>query len=136
MSAQLDLDSTMLGETPAGTANSEPRVTTEQPLICTSLRKRLDWAALSTSLLHNRSPCGKWKETQLDTHDIAIPLTSQRVFRAIFMSPHDAASSNNLTRIERLYSLNAGQLSGIIFLLKNDDEQENAVYALMTFQTQ
>ncbi|KAI0911812.1 hypothetical protein F4823DRAFT_584291 [Ustulina deusta] len=108
----------------------------ERPLICTSLRKRFDWASLPASLLQSKSSCGKWKESQLDTHDVAIPLTTQRVFRAIFMSPRDVASASCVTRIERLYNLNAGQDSGIIFLLKHDDEQQSAVHALMTLQIQ
>ncbi|KAI0515256.1 hypothetical protein F5B22DRAFT_656183 [Xylaria bambusicola] len=136
MSARLDLDNRMFGKTPAGAANSEPPLVTERPLICSSLRKRLDWVTLFTSLLRNHSPCGKWKETQLETYDVAIPLTSQRVFRAIFISSQDAASPDSLARTERLYNLNAGQLSGIIFLLKHDDEQQSAVHALMTLQTQ
>ncbi|KAI0974264.1 hypothetical protein F4678DRAFT_458229 [Xylaria arbuscula] len=108
----------------------------ERPLICTSLRKRLDWASLPAALLQSHSLCGKWKETQLDTHDLAIPLTTQRVFRAIFMSPRDIASDSCSSRIERLYSLNAGQDSGILFLLKHDDEQQSAVHALMKLQLQ
>ncbi|KAI0539716.1 hypothetical protein GGR58DRAFT_219938 [Xylaria digitata] len=108
----------------------------ERPLICTSLRKRLDWASLPASLLRSNSSCGSWNETQLNTHDIAIPIPTQRVFRAICMSPRDVASDSTLNRIERLYNLNAGQDSGIIFLLKHHDEQQCAVSALMTLQLQ
>ncbi|KAI1756518.1 hypothetical protein F4782DRAFT_269114 [Xylaria castorea] len=108
----------------------------ERPLICMSLRKRLDWAGLAPSLLKSKSSCGKWKETQVDTHDIAIPLNYQRVFRAICLSPRDIASTESLKRIERLYNLNGGQDSGLIFLLKNEDSQQNATHALMTLQLQ
>ncbi|KAI0428824.1 hypothetical protein F5Y09DRAFT_277690 [Xylaria sp. FL1042] len=108
----------------------------ERPLVCKSLRKRLDWAGLPASLLQNRNSCGKWKETQLDTHDIAIPLNTQRVFRAIFVSPRDVVSASCSNRIERLYNLNAGQDSAIIFLLRHEDQQQSAVHALMTLQLQ
>ncbi|KAI0486424.1 hypothetical protein F4859DRAFT_369790 [Xylaria cf. heliscus] len=108
----------------------------ERPLICTSLRKRLDWAGLPSSLLRSNSSCGKWKETQIDTHDVAIPLDSQRVFRAILISPRDVASTESLNRMERLYNLNGGQDSGIIFLLKDDGPQQSATHTLMTLQLQ
>ncbi|RYC62225.1 hypothetical protein CHU98_g4001 [Xylaria longipes] len=101
----------------------------ERPLVCTSLRKRLDWAGLAASLL-------KSNKTQLDTHDIAVPLFVQRVFRAILISPRDVASTESLNRIERLYNLNGGQDSGLIFMLKDDDAQQDATHALMTLQLQ
>ncbi|KAI1356311.1 hypothetical protein F5Y01DRAFT_75226 [Xylaria sp. FL0043] len=63
-----------------------------------------------------------------------MPLNTQRVFRAIFMSPCDIVSASCSTRLERLYNLNAGQDSGIIFLLRHDDEKRTAVHALMTLQ--
>ncbi|KAH8160670.1 hypothetical protein CIB48_g7588 [Xylaria polymorpha] len=97
----------------------------ERPLICTSLRKRPDWASLASLLLKSNN-----------THDVAIPLSSQRVFRAIFISPRDVASTESLNRIERLHNLNGGQDSGLIFLLKDDDAQQNAMHALMTLQLQ
>ncbi|KAJ2989700.1 hypothetical protein NUW58_g3337 [Xylaria curta] len=110
----------------------------ERPLVCKSLRKRSDWAGLVPSLLQSSSPCGNWKELQLDTHDVAIPFHSQRVFRAIFLSPQDIASAADLSlsRIERLYNLDGGQDSGIFFLLKQVDNQQSAVPALMTLQLQ
>ncbi|KAI1190937.1 hypothetical protein F5B17DRAFT_7928 [Nemania serpens] len=108
----------------------------EQPLVCTSLRKRLAWAGLPSLLLQSNSSYGKWKETQLDTHDVAIPLSTQRVFRAILMSPPDVASATSASRVERLHSLTGGQNAAIIFLLENGDEQQNAASALMTLQLQ
>ncbi|KAI0553770.1 hypothetical protein F4679DRAFT_435677 [Xylaria curta] len=107
----------------------------KQPLICTSLRKRHDWAGLAPLLLKSKSSCGKWKETQIDTHDAAISLSSGRVFRVIFISPRDVAVTESLNRIERLYNLNGGQDSGLIFLL-NDEDGYNATHALMTLQLQ
>ncbi|KAI1739350.1 hypothetical protein F4680DRAFT_449096 [Xylaria scruposa] len=101
----------------------------ERPLICTSLRKRPGWAGLAPLLL-------KSKETQIDTHDAAIPLNSERVFRVIFISPRDVAATESLNRIERLYNLNGGQDSGLIFLLNDEDGQQNATHALMTLQLQ
>ncbi|KAI1178736.1 hypothetical protein F4777DRAFT_593913 [Nemania sp. FL0916] len=106
----------------------------ERSLICASVRRRRDWAGLSSLLLHNDNVCGKWKETQLDTHDIATPLSAQRVFHGIFISPSDVESAATLSRIERLYSLTGGQDSGIIFLLKKDNDKQNAVFSLMTLQ--
>lgn len=73
-------------------------------------------------------------ETQLGTHDVAVSLSSQRSFRAIFMSPQDAISAESLIRIERLYSINGGRESGIVFLLKQGEDQESGVSALMKFQ--
>ncbi|KAI1203010.1 hypothetical protein F5X97DRAFT_284591 [Nemania serpens] len=108
----------------------------ERPLVCTSLRKRLAWTGLPSSLLQSNSSCGKWKETQLDTHDVAIPLPTQRVLRAILMSPPDVASARSTSRIERLHTLTGGQDAAIIFLLENNDDQYNAVSALMTLQLQ
>ncbi|KAI0863320.1 hypothetical protein F4860DRAFT_512138 [Xylaria cubensis] len=101
----------------------------ERPLICTSLRKRLDWAGLAPLLLRS-------KKTQIDTHDVAIPLNCERVFRGIFISPRDVASAKTLNRIERLYNLNGGQDSGLIFLLNDEDGQHNATIAFMTLQLQ
>ncbi|KAI1118920.1 hypothetical protein F5Y14DRAFT_184692 [Nemania sp. NC0429] len=106
----------------------------EGPLVCASLRKRSAWAGLTSSLLQSKSSCGKWKETQLDTHDVAIPLPTQRVLRTILMSPPDVALTGSTSRIERLHSLTGGQDTAIIFLLVNDDDQQNAVSALMTLQ--
>ncbi|KAI0409465.1 hypothetical protein F4802DRAFT_593113 [Xylaria palmicola] len=108
----------------------------ERPLVCTSLRKRRAWAGLVHSLLQSNSPCGRWKETQIDTHDVAIPLPARRVFRAIFVSPQDAGAGESLARIERLYNVNGGRDSGIVFLLKQDGHQGSAVSALMTLQLQ
>ncbi|KAI2635916.1 hypothetical protein GGS21DRAFT_489631 [Xylaria nigripes] len=113
-----------------------------QPLICSSLRKRLDWASLPPSLLSMSSnECGKWKEADLNTHDVAVPLctpttSSQRIFRAIFMSPQDVASARSSSRIERLYHVNGGQDVGIIFLLQHEDGRNNAVASLMELQLQ
>ncbi|KAI0200330.1 hypothetical protein F4808DRAFT_470503 [Astrocystis sublimbata] len=108
----------------------------KQPLICTSLRKRLDWTGLASSLLKSNGSCDKWKETQLDTHDVAIPISAQRVFRGIFLSPRDGASPEILHRVERLCSLHGGQDSGVFFLLEADDVHPNATHALMMLQLQ
>ncbi|KAI0877627.1 hypothetical protein GGS24DRAFT_447030 [Hypoxylon argillaceum] len=108
----------------------------ERALVCTSLRKRLDWSGLPSLLLQSSSAYGKWKETRLETHDVAIPLTAHRIFRAIFISPQDVASARSLSRIERLYNLTGGQDSGIIFLLKHGDDGQSAVPILMALQLQ
>ncbi|KAI1368697.1 hypothetical protein F5Y08DRAFT_226850 [Xylaria arbuscula] len=52
------------------------------------------------------------------------------------MSPHEVTSPDCQARIERLYNLNAGQLSGIIFLMKDDDAQQSAAHVLMALQVQ
>ncbi|KAI0102912.1 hypothetical protein GGR51DRAFT_573721 [Nemania sp. FL0031] len=112
----------------------------ERPLVCISLRKRLDWASLPSLLFQSNSignaSHGKWKETQLNTHDLSIPLATRRAFRAILISPRDVASDGILGRIERLYNLTGGQDAGIIFLLKNNDDEQSAVSTLMTLQLQ
>ncbi|KAI3328874.1 hypothetical protein HD806DRAFT_530282 [Xylariaceae sp. AK1471] len=114
----------------------------EPPQVCSSLRKRMDWATLPLALLQSNSACGKWKEIELATHDVAIPVStpsasSSRVFCAIFISPRDVGSAKSLNRIERLYTLKGGQDAGIIFLLKHDDnDHQSAVATLMTLQLQ
>ncbi|KAI8632335.1 hypothetical protein F5Y19DRAFT_472362 [Xylariaceae sp. FL1651] len=113
----------------------------EQPLICSSLRKRPDWAVLPLALLRSDNTCGNWREARLDTHDVAIPLTKlvaspQRVFRAVFLSPRDVGSARSSSRIERLYNLTSGRDVGIIFLLKHDVDQPSPVATLMTLQLQ
>ncbi|KAI1827977.1 hypothetical protein F4861DRAFT_236283 [Xylaria intraflava] len=113
----------------------------ERPLICSSLRKRPDWTSLPPLLLASGDVCGKWKEAQLDTHDVAVPLRtpgpfSQRVFRALFMSPRDVGSVKSSSRIERLYHVNGGRDVGIVFLLQHEDGQQSAVASFMTLQLQ
>ncbi|KAL7629424.1 hypothetical protein AAE478_000944 [Parahypoxylon ruwenzoriense] len=108
------------------------------PLICYSLRRRPDWAYLAPALLQgNTSP--KWKEAKLDTHDVAIPLLgtggqSQKVLRAILVSPSDVGTNECRTRIERLYHLNGGQDIVVVFLLKQETDQASPVAMLMKLQ--
>ncbi|KAI2468083.1 hypothetical protein F4781DRAFT_432778 [Annulohypoxylon bovei var. microspora] len=107
------------------------------PLICYSLRKRPDWASFASAALQGSSM--RWKEAKLDTHDAALPIPrpggqSQRVLRAIFLSPSDVGTDDCQTRIQRLSHLNGGQDIVIVFLLKQENDKVNPMSAFMTLQ--
>ncbi|KAI0390953.1 hypothetical protein F5Y17DRAFT_468545 [Xylariaceae sp. FL0594] len=113
----------------------------ERPLICSSVRKRPEWAGLTKALLQSKTACGSWKETQLNSHDMAVPVSTpataetRRAFCGILMTPNDVGTTEGASRIERLYHFGAGKDVGIIFLLKSSNsDQQNAVTALMTLQ--
>ncbi|KAI1779903.1 hypothetical protein F4818DRAFT_157969 [Hypoxylon cercidicola] len=107
------------------------------PLICRSLRGRPDWTSLVPALLQGKGV--RWREAKLDTHDVAIPLPSiggqsQRVLRAILLSPSDVGKDECRGRIQRLSRLSGGQDVAIVFLLKQEQGQMSATAALMTLQ--
>ncbi|KAI1333385.1 hypothetical protein F5Y16DRAFT_393779 [Xylariaceae sp. FL0255] len=114
----------------------------ERASICSSLRQRRHWAALAPVLLQSNDARGsgsaKWKECNLGSHDLAIPLqVSGNIctsFRAICMSPANVGSSESTRRIEHLYNLNGNQYVGIIFLLQSDETQQSPTAALMALQ--
>ncbi|KAI0164872.1 hypothetical protein GGR57DRAFT_215317 [Xylariaceae sp. FL1272] len=111
----------------------------DRSVFCSSIRQRQEWAALPRLLLSSQTTLGLWKETRLETHDVAIPLSApgvstRRTFRAIFMSPTDVGSSPNAARIDRLCHLNGGRDIAIIFLLKQDGQQEDSMAMFMTLQ--
>ncbi|KAI1263026.1 hypothetical protein F5Y18DRAFT_429496 [Xylariaceae sp. FL1019] len=100
----------------------------DRPMFCSSIRQREEWATLPPLLLSSQSTLGLWREARLETHDVAIPLSTpgaatRRTLRAIFMSPTDVGSSSNTARIDRLYFLNGGRDIAIIFLLKQQGQQ-------------
>ncbi|KAI1764756.1 hypothetical protein GGR53DRAFT_465999 [Hypoxylon sp. FL1150] len=108
-----------------------------RPLVCRSLRGRPDWASLVPTLVQVNGV--KWKEAQLDTHDVAIPLSapggqSQRALRAILLSPSDVGKDACRDRIQRLSRLSGGQDVAIVFLLKQEQGQVSAMAAFMTLQ--
>ncbi|KAI1630564.1 hypothetical protein F4809DRAFT_274929 [Biscogniauxia mediterranea] len=108
-------------------------------LICSSTRKRSDWTPLTSALLRSNTANTRWRETRLDTHDVAMPLptpdaSSRRVLRAILVSPHDAGSEATRARIERLYHLNGGRDVAVIFLLKQCEGLESPMAMLMNLQ--
>ncbi|KAH6648480.1 hypothetical protein BKA67DRAFT_365057 [Truncatella angustata] len=95
----------------------------DYPLICSSIRKRPDWASLFPALLQSSNPTGRWKEAKLDTHDLAVPLhlsgqTARLHFCAICLSPQEVDSLETRKRIERLYNLNGGQYVAIVLLME------------------
>ncbi|KAK9425074.1 hypothetical protein SUNI508_03214 [Seiridium unicorne] len=101
---------------------------TNGPLICSSMRKRSDWASLFPALLQSTNPTGRWKEAQLETHDVAMPLPlpgqpSHLAFRAICLSSQDIGSLETRKRIERLYNVNGGQYIAVVFLMKQHNEE-------------
>ncbi|KAI1500108.1 hypothetical protein F5X99DRAFT_257674 [Biscogniauxia marginata] len=108
-------------------------------LICSSTRKRPDWASLPAALLRSSTMNSRWRETRLDTHDVAMPLptidaSSRRVLRAILVSPHHVGSEDTRARIERLYHLNGGRDVAVIFLLKQCEGLESPMAMLMKLQ--
>ncbi|KAI1818427.1 hypothetical protein GGS20DRAFT_528573, partial [Poronia punctata] len=110
-------------------------------VVSSSLRKSPNWAKLSRILLQSNNGDGSWRESNLEAHDVAIPIPaasadSRRVFRAIFMSPRDVGTAEGARRIEHLYHLSGGRDVSIVFLLKSDGEQQNAAATLMTLQLQ
>lgn len=106
----------------------------QNPLVCYSLRKRPDWGSFASAVLKANNI--KWKETQLDTHDAALPIPGQphRVLRAIFLSPSDVGTDDCQNRIQRLFHLNGGQDVVIVFLLKQGKGKVNPMEAFMTLQ--
>ncbi|KAI1134565.1 hypothetical protein F5Y05DRAFT_209307 [Hypoxylon sp. FL0543] len=107
------------------------------PLICHSLRKRPDWASLASALLQGSNV--RWKETKLDTHDVALPIRdpgghSQRVLRAICLSPLDVGTDYCRDRIQRLFHLNGGEDTIIVLLLKQHNASQSPMTAFMNLQ--
>ncbi|KAI5927776.1 hypothetical protein F4810DRAFT_706519 [Camillea tinctor] len=108
-------------------------------LICSSMRKRPDWASLTAALLRSNTTNTRWRESKLDTHDVAMPLptpdaSSPRVLRTILVSPHDVGSDATRARIERLYHLNGGRDVAVVFLLKQYAGYESPMAMLMKLQ--
>ncbi|KAH8675982.1 hypothetical protein BX600DRAFT_191628 [Xylariales sp. PMI_506] len=94
-------------------------------LICSSMRRRPDWASLVPALLQGGSKIsvGKWKETTLEHHDIAIPMPLIGQFprftlRAICLSIQDVGTEKANARTERLFNLNGGQYVAILLLMQ------------------
>ncbi|KAI0125895.1 hypothetical protein BJ170DRAFT_685140 [Xylariales sp. AK1849] len=108
-----------------------------EALICSSTRKRPDWASLVPALLQDNTL--RWKETSLETHDITIPLPAaaglspHSVFRAILLSPTSIGLDDTSRRIERLFNLNGGQYVAIVLLMVRHG-QENSTAVLMRLQ--
>ncbi|KAI1870280.1 hypothetical protein JX265_006450 [Neoarthrinium moseri] len=108
-------------------------------MICSSLRKRPDWASVVPALLQSPNP-PRWKEARLETHDLALPLSlpgqpSHLAFRAIFLAPSDIGSHETHKRTERLFNLNGGRYVAIVLLMRQmEGVQESNSSAMMRLQ--
>ncbi|TVY83349.1 hypothetical protein LSUE1_G000994 [Lachnellula suecica] len=107
-------------------------------MFCTSLRKRSEWATLPAELLAAKQ--SKWKESSLETHDLAIPVPSkddyQDWFRLLLLSSTDLQTLDpTMARIERLYHQTGGRQVGIVFLLQENISKGNATIAYMNLQS-
>lgn len=125
-------------------------------MFCSSLRKRRDWALVPSNLLAQQQP--RWKgsrlaeesrgfpaddslEETLETHDLAFPVPQRhpqegrRWFRLLLLTSADIQPpSNHMARIERLYHQTGGLDVGIVFLLRDNNTQENGTKAFMALQ--
>ncbi|EKD15551.1 hypothetical protein MBM_06179 [Drepanopeziza brunnea f. sp. 'multigermtubi' MB_m1] len=110
-------------------------------MFCTSLRKRVEWATVPSTLLASQAP--KWKEQTLTTHDLAIPIplpkTHQRdaleTFLLLALSPTDLLDQPaTMSRIQRLYHHTGGRNVGILFLLNGKTLKSNGTVAFMNLQ--
>ncbi|VUC36139.1 unnamed protein product [Clonostachys rosea] len=105
-------------------------------MFCSTLRRRRDWAP-ALSRFANVGPM-RWKETQLQGHDIAFPVEpragQQRVvtFRSILLASDEVNATETKEKIERLCNLNGGRNIAVILLLKGED----AMVAFMRLQIQ
>ncbi|KAI0482898.1 hypothetical protein GGR56DRAFT_213477 [Xylariaceae sp. FL0804] len=109
-------------------------------LICRSMRRRPDWASLPSALAlgHHAS----WKEMDLTTHDVALPIPTRRedpsrVLRVVCLSPQQVGSELSRRRVERLCHLNGGRDVAVVLLLGQrleDDARESPVAVLMRLQ--
>ncbi|RKF58619.1 hypothetical protein OnM2_066043 [Erysiphe neolycopersici] len=109
-------------------------------MFCTSLRGRYEWNKVPAILLTSEFP--KWKEHELDTFDIAFPITSQttgsgssNVFHILLFSSVDLKESHLVSaRIQRLFYRQGGKNVGIVFLLNEHGQEDNSPKALMALQ--
>ncbi|ORY66425.1 uncharacterized protein BCR38DRAFT_340338 [Pseudomassariella vexata] len=108
----------------------------ETNLVCSSMRKRPNWATLTRALLQQNT--ARWKgKSSFETHDVAMPLSrvaARAVFRAIFLTPADIGTAETRTRTERLFNLNGGQYVALVLLMEKQDEGESPTAAMMRLQ--
>ncbi|EXF74061.1 hypothetical protein CFIO01_10487 [Colletotrichum fioriniae PJ7] len=98
---------------------------------CSSFRQRPEWAPVIPLLISNTPP---FQERGLYTHDIALPISQDQVYRIILLSPKDVGQQATAQRLERLDSLDGGCNIAIIFLIGEGTEQFDATQAFMEFK--
>ncbi|KAK2060528.1 hypothetical protein LY76DRAFT_509826 [Colletotrichum caudatum] len=121
-------------------------------MFCSSLRKRPEWTPAiplltgSTPRLQGRRNAeptsSSWShaltratESNLSTHDIAIPLPQQgRFFRLVLLSPKDVGTAATEERLERLFNLDGGRDAAVVFLLDQQEQGTSPTEAFMTLQ--
>ncbi|KAK1687776.1 hypothetical protein BDP55DRAFT_727177 [Colletotrichum godetiae] len=100
-------------------------------VFCSSLRQRPEWAPVISLLTSNTPP---FQESRLNTHDIALPISQNRSYRVILLSPKDVGQQATEKRLERLYSLDGGRNIAVIFLIGEVVHQADAIRAFMEFK--
>ncbi|KAB5580425.1 hypothetical protein GE09DRAFT_436503 [Coniochaeta sp. 2T2.1] len=111
-------------------------------MFCASLRKRPEWAAAVPILRKETRP---WRETKLDTHDIAMPMPKDDIkvgvagskdssIRFILLSAVDIDKPVTLQRLERLFYLDGGCRCAIVFLLSTNDGADDGPSAFGKLQ--
>ncbi|KAF7879055.1 hypothetical protein EAF04_000255 [Stromatinia cepivora] len=109
-------------------------------MFCSSLRKRQEWATLPSTLLMEKIPKWKGRETTLNTHDLSLPIRpskegEQEFFRVLLLSSSDMQPSANISaRIERLYRQTGGRNVGIIFLLHEKESSSDGMKEYVNLQ--
>lgn len=106
-------------------------------MFCSSLRKRPGFASLPATLLSLQNP--KWKESNLESHDLGIPVPlpsdKHHMFNIFLLSGHDMQPPMNaVARVERLYHKTGGRDLGVIFLLQENPPHGNGTTAFMELQ--
>ncbi|KAK1639165.1 hypothetical protein BDP81DRAFT_405022 [Colletotrichum phormii] len=109
---------------------------------CSSLRQRPEWSPIYHTFLCILLPSAftftdgreNNKESRLDTHDIALPISQNRTYRFILLSPKDVGQRATEKRLERLYSLDGGRNIAVIFLIGEVADQSDAMQAFMEFK--
>ncbi|KJZ77892.1 hypothetical protein HIM_02529 [Hirsutella minnesotensis 3608] len=103
-------------------------------MFCSSLRKRREWSPAVARLAN--SPGLGWKETKLETHDVAFAMPSQQgpeqIFRLVLLSAAQVGMPQTTNRIERLGQLDGHARMAVVLLVTGQDDMA----ALMALQMQ
>ncbi|KAK3341708.1 hypothetical protein B0T25DRAFT_350642 [Lasiosphaeria hispida] len=108
----------------------------EENLICSSLRRHEPWGSVATQILQSGGKL--WKETNLESYDIALLLPREfqecsRHFRFLLLSPVDIERDGAMTRIKQLYDLGGYVDMAVVFLV-DENRKEGATASFMKLQ--
>ncbi|SPN96894.1 related to protein kinase CDC5 [Cephalotrichum gorgonifer] len=88
-------------------------------MFCSSLRKRPTWSHIVPVLLNDKT--AKWKETHLDSHDIAFPVfrpeTPVYTFRVTLLAVGDMDTSGGRQRVAMLSHVSSSKTAAVLFLV-------------------